>query len=330
MQSQGAIPSVQRYYFAPLEGNTGFAYRNVHHRFFPETDRYYAPFVAPNHTCTFRTKEREDVAPGNNAGVPLVPQVLSGRAGECLWAVRALAEMGYEEVNLNLGCPVPTIARKKKGSGFLKYTAELDAFLEEVFDGVRDTGISLSVKTRLGTDSTEEAAGLIGIYNRYPISELTVHPRCQKDMYRGKPDLEAFRLVLERSRIPVVYNGDLFTKEQVRVFGEAFPETGRVMIGRGLLADPALVRECKGGPPLTVKELQAFHDELYRAYRETLPGTAVVIGRMKEFWHYTGTLFPEGGRPLKEIRKAREAGAYEAAVRALLSSVPMTGEYDGR
>ena len=116
-----------KYYFAPLEGITGYVYRNAHHKFFPGTDRYYTPFVAPNYTKHFKTKEKRDVAPENNAGVPLVPQVLSNKADETLWAVEELAQLGYEEINLNLGCPMPTVARKKKGSGLLKFTDELDA-----------------------------------------------------------------------------------------------------------------------------------------------------------------------------------------------------------
>ena len=323
-------PAAMEYYFAPLEGNTGYVYRNVHYRFFPETDRYYTPFVAPNHTLRFRTKEMDDIDPAHNAGVPLVPQVLSNRSQECLWAIRELAQMGYKEVNLNLGCPVPTVARKRRGSGMLKYTQELDAFLEEVFEGVEGPGTAVSVKTRLGTDSTEEAEGLIGIYNRYPISELTVHPRSQKDMYKGTPDYDAFAAVLCKSRIPIVYNGNIFTGEDRDRLLERFPQVRKIMAGRGVLADPALIRVLKGGPALQKAELRAFHDALLDAYKKTLPGTNVVIGRMKEFWHYTGTLFPEGEKLRKEIRKARDLGAYEAAVRVLMSSVPMNGSYSGQ
>ena len=158
-----------KYYFAPLEGITGYVYRNAHHKFFPGTDRYYTPFVAPNYTKHFKTKEKRDVAPENNAGVPLVPQVLSNKADETLWAVEELARLGYEEVNLNLGCPMPTVARKKKGSGLLKFTDELDAYLDGVFEGIAQRlsdlpPVRISVKTRLGTDSTQEAEELVRIY----------------------------------------------------------------------------------------------------------------------------------------------------------------------
>ena len=317
------------YYFAPLEGITGYVYRNAHHKFFPGTDRYYTPFVAPNYTMHFKAKEKKDVAPENNAGVPVVPQVLSNKADETLWAVEELAQRGYREVNLNLGCPMPTVARKKKGSGLLKFTDELDAYLDGVFEGVARRPaecppVRISVKTRLGTDSTQEAEALVRIYNRYPISELIVHPRSREDMYRGVPDREAFLLVLQNSVTPVVYNGNLCSTEDVRKIGSACEAAGKpigsVMIGRGLLADPSLVRQCKGGSLINAKELGEFHEELYRQLGETLPGSAVVLSHMKELWFYMGQLFPDGAKCLKEIRRANNRVQYEAAVRVLLSS----------
>ena len=317
------------YYFAPLEGITGYVYRNAHHKFFPGTDRYYTPFVAPNYTMHFKAKEKKDVAPENNAGVPVVPQVLSNKADETLWAVEELAKRGYSEVNLNLGCPMPTVARKKKGSGLLKFTDELDAYLDGVFEGMarhpsERPPVRISVKTRLGTDSTQEAEALVRIYNRYPISELIVHPRSREDMYRGVPDREAFLLVLQNSTNPIVYNGNLCCTEDVReiesVCEAAGKPIGSVMIGRGFLSDPSLVRQCKGGSLITPKELGEFHEELYRQLGETLPGSAVVLSHMKELWFYMGKLFPGGAKCLKEIRRAGSRVQYEAAVRVLLSS----------
>ena len=209
-----------RYYFAPLEGITGYVYRNVHHEFFPGTDRYYMPFVAPNYTKHFKSREKEDISPEHNAGIPVVPQILSNKADEALWAIEELSDRGYEEINLNLGCPMPTVARKKKGSGLLMFTDELDAYLDGVFSGVAARSsdrapVKISVKTRLGTDSTEEADALIRIYNQYPISELIIHPRSQKDLYRGVADRAAFLRVFQNSENPVVYNGDLKTPQDV-------------------------------------------------------------------------------------------------------------------
>lgn len=318
-----------RYYFAPLEGITGYVYRNVHHEFFPGTDRYYMPFVAPNYTKHFKSREKEDISPEHNAGIPVVPQILSNKADEALWAIEELSDRGYEEINLNLGCPMPTVARKKKGSGLLKFTDELDAYLDGVFSGVAARSsdrapVKISVKTRLGTDSTEEADALIRIYNKYPISELIIHPRSQKDLYRGVADRAAFLRVFQNSENPVVYNGDLKTPQDVLQISEECSRTVKpldaIMIGRGFLADPSLVRQCQGGSRISVQELSAFHDELYHRFTETLPGQAVVISHMKELWFYMGGLFPDGAKCLKEIRRANNRVQYEAAVRVLLST----------
>ena len=343
------------YYFAPLEGITGYVYRTVHHKYFPGIDRYYMPFVAPNYTMHFKEKEKQDIDPAHNEGLNAVPQILSNKADETLWAVEELADRGYREINLNLGCPVPTVARKKKGSGLLKFTDELDAYLDGVYNGLdRRQGdrppVSLSIKTRLGTDSTDEAEALVRIYNRYPVSELIVHPRCQADLYKGKPDMEAFLTVLRGSTNPVVYNGDLICPEDVREIGRMCEEAlrggtiaddprgsgmqggkmpqgrpaptgiGSVMIGRGLLADPSLVRQCRGGELITAQELSAFHDELYCRYLEIFPGDKVVLNHMKELWFYMGKLFPDGAKCLKEIKKAGTRIQYEAAVRVLLGT----------
>ena len=244
-------------YFAPLEGITGYSYRNAHHRLFTGIDRYYTPFVAPNYTHHFKGKEKADVAPENNTDLPLVPQILSNRAEDFLWAAGELYDLGYREINLNLGCPMPTVVRKKRGAGQLADLDALDRFLEEICEGMdsqyglRDTtdavsdrgaaasgaemysnpaiagsadekgqgkeqsSLRFSVKTRIGVEDTSRAADLLRIYNRYPICELTVHPRTQKDMYKNVPDLNVFGMFLEESVHPVVYNGDINSMEDL-------------------------------------------------------------------------------------------------------------------
>lgn len=325
-----------RWYFAPMEGVTGYVYRTVHHRHFPGVDRYFAPFIVPNYTRKLKTREKEDIDPANNRGVVLIPQILSNRADETLWAVDELVSRGYSDINLNLGCPVPTIAKKHKGAGLLQYTDELETYLNGVFEGMalpERSGVRISVKTRLGTNSTKEAAGLIGIYNRYPISELIVHARCGRDMYRGPVDLAVFADLVRESRIPVVYNGNVFAAplqpDLTAVIEGSAGKVSGIMAGRGLIADPSLVRQLQGGPGVSRKELQAFHDDLYAAYQGTLPGGAVIVNRMKEVWHYMGTLFPDGGKCLKAIRKASGPVQYEAAVRVLFGSCEIGGQYRG-
>ena len=333
-------------YFAPLEGITGFAYRNVHRQFFgDQIDKYFSPFAAPNYTHHFKTREREDIEPANNEGLRLVPQILTNRAEDFLWAAEEMYAMGYREINLNLGCPMPTVVKKGRGSGQLGDLDALDLFLEQICEGMEkiaglldaeitaeekaeinaeknaeeNTGIKIrfTVKTRIGLESASKAAALLEIYNRYPIAELTVHPRTQRDLYGGKPDLETFSLFLEQSVHPVVYNGDIFSLSDYEKICVRFPECHAVMLGRGLIANPALARELKGGPPLQMEELRLFHDAVYESLRKTLPGQAPLLGKMKELWFYMGRNFTGADRCLKEIKKAKNEIQYRAAVRTL-------------
>ena len=253
-------------YFAPLEGITGFAFRNTHYAAFASVEKYYTPFTAPNYTHHWKTRDREDVDPAHNKDIPLIPQILTNRADDFLWAAGELVEMGYREINLNLGCPMPTVVKKHRGSGQLEDLDALDLFLEQICTGMEKYGLSdekgnsrtgndektcsegklrFSIKTRIGLRTAENAAELLKIYNRYPLCELIVHPRTQTDLYKGTPDLETFEMILEDSAHPVVYNGDIFTIEDYTELITRFPECPAVMIGRGLIANPALAREIR-------------------------------------------------------------------------------------
>ena len=321
-------------YFAPLEGITGFAYRNVHRQFFGDAVcKYFSPFAAPNYTHHFKTREREDIDPANNADLCLVPQILTNRAGDFLWAAEEMYAMGYREINLNLGCPMPTVVKKGRGSGQLGDPDALDLFLEEICRGMEQIPgkicpqgdcipetIRFTVKTRIGLESAGNAGKLVEIFNRYPIAELTVHPRTQRDLYGGKPDLETFSMFLEKSRHPVVYNGDIFSFADFDKIRSRFPDCGAFMLGRGLIADPALARELCGGAPLQKEELRRFHDAVFQSLKASLPGQAPLMGKMKELWFYMGRNFSGADRFLKEIKKAKNEIQYQSAVSALFAN----------
>ena len=321
-------------YFAPLEGITGFAYRNVHRQFFGDAVcKYFSPFAAPNYTHHFKTREREDIDPANNGDLCLVPQILTNRAGDFLWAAEEMYAMGYREINLNLGCPMPTVVKKGRGSGQLGDPDALDLFLEEICRGMEQIPgkicpqgdcipetIRFTVKTRIGLESAGNAGKLVEIFNRYPIAELTVHPRTQRDLYGGKPDLETFSMFLEKSRHPVVYNGDIFSFADFDKIRSRFPDCGAFMLGRGLIADPALARELCGGAPLQKEELRRFHDAVFQSLKASLPGQAPLMGKMKELWFYMGRNFSGADRFLKEIKKAKNEIQYQSAVRALFAN----------
>lgn len=307
-------------YFAPLEGITTYPYRNLHHKYFGGVEKYFTPFLAPGPEQGMSVKEMRDVLPENNAGVSVVPQILTNRAGDFLLASKKLSEMGYREINLNLGCPSGTVTAKKKGSGFLLYPDDLDRFFDEVFSdaAVRNGEFLVSVKTRIGKNEVEEWPELMQVYNRYPIHELTVHPRIQKEFYKGTPHLDVFTDILKESRNPVVYNGDLFTVEKVKEFREKFPTVGTVMIGRGLIRNPALaemiLQEETELEADILPRIREFHDALFEHYRETMSGDRNLLFRMKDLWSYMLAEVPDSEKLAKKIRKSQHVPEYLAAV----------------
>ena len=309
------------YYFAPMEGITGYIHRNVHHSLFPGISKYFTAFIAPGQKGKFSAREKNDILPDHNRGICTVPQLLTNNPQDFITTTMKLGEMGYREINLNLGCPSRTVVTKYRGSGFLAKPGELDAFFAEVFSVCGGEGslgeMQISVKTRLGVEEPEEFFRILDIYNRYPLKELIIHPRTQRDFYSGPVHMDLFAYGAEHSRCPVCYNGDIRTVEDMRALEERFPALDRVMIGRGLLVDPALHLQLQGGRMPDKAALRTFHDRIYDWYRQEMPGARPVLFKMKELWAYMGQLFEDGRRPLKKIRKAERTEAYEAAVEEL-------------
>lgn len=313
------------YAFAPMEGITNFRYRQIHRKYFPGIDKYYMPFMAPHLKGRLKNKEKNDAAPENNRGIPVVPQILTNDAESFIITAKMLRDMGYQEVNLNLGCPSPTVVTKGKGAGFLACPEALDHFFEDCFRAL-DGVIAISVKSRLGISDAREADTLFAIYEKYPISELIIHPRTREDYYRGAPDRQKYREIAKKSRHNLCYNGNVYTRKDCRELLELVPETQNIMIGRGLLRNPALVRELQGGRRLQKSELLAFHNELYDAYKELYSGPAAILGHMKELWVYMESEFEDCAGKIGKIRKARKTEDYEAAVRVLFDSCGLVGE----
>ena len=309
-----------RYYCAPMEGLTGRIYRAAHRRHFPGVDKYFMPFVSPTQNHRFTARERHELDPEQPWNRDAVPQLLTRNAEDFLWAAGELAGLGYGEVNLNLGCPSGTVVAKGKGSGFLAFPQELERFLDTVF---RAPPLGVSIKTRLGRDAPEEFSALLDIYNRYPILELTIHPRIQKDFYRHPARRAEFAAALPLCRVPVCYNGDLFTAGDCRALSAQFPRLEAAMLGRGLMADPALISKAKGGPGADRDTLIAFHNDLYRAYCEAFGSPRNAIMRMKELWSYHLRLFSGPDAYAKKLRKATQPSEYEALVAALFRDLPL-------
>ena len=306
-------------YFAPMEGVTDATFRRVHHAHFSGVSKYFIPFISPTQNLRLTARELAAVAPEHNEGVPAVPQVLAKDAQLALWAVRTLADMGYTEVNLNLGCPSGTVTAKGKGAGMLADVPHLERFLGELY---AHAPLPVSVKTRIGVTSPAEFERLLPLFSAYPISELIIHPRTRAQQYRGQPHREVFAAALDSCPLPLCYNGDLFTPGDCEAFAARLPKTRALMLGRGLVANPALAQTLAGGAPLTVPALRGFLEELEEAYRALYPAH-IVLGRMREVLKHAACCFEGAHKPLKAIRKAATLCAFDEAAQRLLDSCPL-------
>lgn len=300
-----------KYYLAPMEGITGHIYRNAYAKYFHNIDKYFTPFIVPNQSTSLKTKELRDMLPENNEGLYIVPQILTNDADGFITTAMKLQQLGYDEINLNLGCPAGTVVSKNRGSGFLAQRDELDSFLDEIFK-IKD--MKISVKTRIGKDSPEEFYELIKIYNKYPMEELIIHPRTRQDFYGNTPNLDVFKDAISLSKNTLCYNGDIFTVEDYYKITESFPEVDKVMLGRGILANPGLMGEIKDNIYVDKKILKEFHDEIFNNYTELLKEDKNAMYRMKELWGYMSHIFTNNKKYYKKIKKAQKAKDYIEAV----------------
>ncbi|MGN0243928.1 MAG: tRNA-dihydrouridine synthase [Lachnospiraceae bacterium] len=335
--------------FAPLEGITGSVFRNTFHEFFPEVDEYFAPFIATNQKGNLGERNRIELGvqdTKSDTTVSLqkiypVPQLMSKCAPDFIVMSETLSSLGFREVNLNAGCPSPTVVTKQKGAGMLAQPTELDIFLDKVFSsGIQDR-IDISVKTRIGMSDPEELYDLLKIYNQYPLKRLIIHPRTREEYYKGQIHYDIFMYALSHSANPVSYNGDIMTINDYLSLKERFPGLQEVMIGRGFLSNPFLVKQIRYAvhhPDSPVERIPdfmdlghffAYHDCLLARYREHLSGNTPVLFKMKELWTYFIHLFLQPpvsveavetnqkiNKVLKQIRKSKTLNDYVLMIRS--------------
>ena len=305
-----------QFYLAPMEGLTGYVFRNAYRKNFGDVDKYFTPFIANK---KMSSKEIRDILPEHNLEMKVVPQILTNRADDFLAITKELKQYGYDTVNLNLGCPSGTVAAKQRGAGFLSIPTVLDAFLEEIF---QKCPLRISIKTRIGVESHQEWENLCAIYQKYPVEELIIHPRVQKDYYKNVPDRDLFYATVDTCKLPLCYNGDICSRMdyedfQKQLSAKCSHTMDKIMIGRGILKNPGLIRELRGGCQLTVAEWKTFHDDVLNGYLEVLSGERNTLFRMKELWFYMGQNFINAQKYLKQMKKVQHIAEYKVAVSML-------------
>jgi len=309
----------------PFQGITDAPFRNVFKRHFGGIDKFYTPFFTGIHKEDHaKNLQGEEIDPRYNDVETLTPQILSTDAEEILRFAKQCKQLGYKEINLNMGCPFPRVANKKRGCGILPYPDKVEELFERIFEEI---DVKFSVKCRLGYFSPEEIDAIIPIFNRFPLSELIIHPRIGKQLYKGEADVERFKALIPYINVPLVYNGDIFSVESFEcILGiiNDGPSTGpgtcktinQLMLGRGSLANPFLAEEIKNSDTSNDKT-QRLHEYVLDLYEDRLRhagGSPKVLGRMKELWSYLMNSFEEPQVVWRKIKKLNSLKEYEDAV----------------
>ena len=306
------------YYFAPMEGLTDSIFRQLHHRYFPGVCCYYMPFFSPTIHRTLSAKEQRELPAVDTLPFRAVPQILTKQPEDFLWAAQVCQDLGYDEVNLNLGCPSGTVTAKGKGAGLLRSPQELDRFLDTIY---QSSPLPVSVKTRLGLEKAEEFPALMEVFNRYPIRELTVHPRVRSQFYSGQVDLEAFGYALSVSRNPLCFNGDIRSKAQALAVQRRFPDIQSVMIGRGLLENPAMLTEHPA--PEALEQMMTV---LLQQYTQVFDSSRNAMFRLKEHWSYLHRSFPGSDKLWKALRKSTDPAQFQDITAQIFHTLPFCPE----
>lgn len=321
-----------KYYLAPLEGITNFIYRNAYAEVFNDIDKYFAPFVVPNESRSLRTKEFFDILPENNQNINLIPQILTNDAQGFIRTAEKMKKLGYHEINLNLGCPSSTVVSKNRGAGFLAFTEELDNFLYEIYSGTAnyERSIKISIKTRIGKSHKDEFYKLLEIYNKYPLEELIIHPRTQKDFYGGKPDIDIYKYAVINSINPLCFNGNIFTKEDFNKITKLLNEsskrpTNTYMIGRGIISNPGLVHIINN-QKVTKERIKEFHYKLLNDHLEKYDNERNILFKMKEIWSYMIHIFSNNKSYYLDLKKSQNISEYKEIINRLFNEQEIVEE----
>lgn len=296
-------------YFAPMEGLTDGILRQAHRKIFGGVDVYCLPFHKLTQTLSLLTREERDISPEENEGINVLPQALTRDPEQLSAWLYYVSECGYSCADLNLGCPSSTVTKKGKGSAMLRDPDALKSFMDRVFSNTLP--VSLSVKTRIGYESAEEWPRILALLKEYPFAHVAIHARTTSEQYAGAVHPEAFALAVQDGLPHPVYNGDLRTVGDVRRLIGDCPGTEAVMIGRGLLANPALARMIRGGSEAGREELQEWYMTLYKGWKERFHET-LALGRIKKLMEWPV------GDDIRRKRLLRRAKDIESCIEALI------------
>ena len=304
---------------SPLQGFTDYRFRNAFQKYFGGIDTFYAPYIRLNGKFIIKPAYQRDLQLKNNDTLTVIPQIMTCSADEFLFVVKYVQELGYKELNWNLGCPYPMVTNRGMGSGLIKDPEKIDHILDRVHS---ETDITVSMKMRMGYEDSTEILDVFPVLEKYPIKNVAIHARIGKQLYKGGVDLESFQKCLDTSKQKIYYNGDITSVQGYRDMTERFPQIDHWMIGRGLISDPFLPTMIKENtteyPEDRMEVFGKFHDTLYAEFESALSGPKHILMKMHSYWEYFGASFEENQKLIKKIKKAKSIRAYDEAVRSLM------------
>lgn len=307
---------------SPLQGFTDFRFRNAFHKYFGGIDTFYSPYIRLNGKLVIKGSYERDILPENNTTLEVIPQIITNDAEEFVFVAKYVQSLGYKELNWNLGCPYPMVAKCGMGSGLISNTSQIEHILDRAHS---ETDIIVSMKMRMGYEEPTEILDVFPILNKYPIKNVAIHARIGKQLYKGGVDLDSFQRCLDTSKQKLYYNGDITSVEKYRELQERFPSIDHWMIGRGLIADPflpSMIRDNTTEYPKDRYEIfKEFHDTIFEEYDAYLSGPTPIRMKMLGFWEYFAESFPNPQKTYKKIKKAGNTKNYLSAVEDIFKDV---------
>ncbi|MCK5028183.1 MAG: tRNA-dihydrouridine synthase family protein [Bacteroidales bacterium] len=300
---------------APIQGVTDYHFRNTYQKFFEGVDVLYSPFLRLDKDMQLKKSKLKDVLPENNVNINLVPQILTNNSAEFIYLSKQMFDLGYKHLNWNLGCPFAMVINRELGSGLLPHFDKIKGLLEKVIPVIP---LKLSIKMRIGLESEDDIFKILPILDNYPISEIIIHPRTGKQMYKGEVNTDVFEKCLSLTKHKVCYNGDINTLEDFQNLKNRFENVSSWMIGRGLVTNPFLAEQIKQTVKNThenkMSRFKEFHDALAKEYLDRLEGSSHFLNKMRIFWEYFSLSFSNSHKVYKRIKKATSVDKYNIAV----------------
>lgn len=313
--------NTMKIYQAPLQGSTDFDFRNTLAELIGGIDKYFIPYLSYGKGREIKRSQLRDVFSENNTDLPVVPQVLFSDTDELIDLVSILIDYGYQEINLNLGCPYPMVTNKGRGAAWLTKPEVLEQVLTQLFS--RGFEVQFTVKLRSGMNDPHEADQIFEVLNKFPLGEVIFHPRTADQMYNGKASPQIFAEAGKLVKHPLIYNGDISSVDDLLVLKELLPAQDTWMIGRGLLSNPFLARQLKGEVFNRIEMrdiLETFHQKMFERYSMRLDGMGHILMKMTQFWEYFSESFDNPHKALKLVKKSKNLQKYNAAVSEIFRS----------